>query len=117
MEGGSLKHIADKETLFIVHNVNPDFCKVNGSVTAFDIHQTLAEERAGYSPDTLSRGARVLHVGSIIKGVQGNAGKGVQSGVSQNHGDSKMIEGSERLFVNGKAACHDGHQADMNVKS
>ena len=112
-----MKHIADKESGYIVYNVEPDFCKVHGAVKSFDIVQSLSEERTDYSPDTFSRGEQVLHVNSVIKGVEGNAGKGVKSQVSQGIGDSVMIQGSERLFVNGQPACHHGHEADMNAKT
>jgi hypothetical protein len=112
-----LKHLAGKEAIFIVANVNPDFCEVDGGVVAFDIYQVLSSEHSGYSPDTFSRGAKVLHQGSIIKGVRGNAGKGVKSGVAKGSGDSIMIEGSERLLINGQPGCTHLHQADMNVKA
>jgi uncharacterized Zn-binding protein involved in type VI secretion len=112
-----LKHIADAESEFVVVNVNPDFCEVDGCVVGFDIHQELTKERADYSPDVFSRGGKVLHVGSIVKGVQGNAGKGIESGVSQGDGDVIVEEGSKLLFVNGKAVAHHGHRVTMNVKT
>ena len=112
-----LKHVADAESEFVVVNVTPDFCKVNGKVTPFDIHQKLMSEKAEYAPDFFSRGAKVLHEGSVIKAVVGNAGKGVLSGVSQGDGDSVMIEGARHLFVHGKAVSHHGHEAVMNVKT
>jgi hypothetical protein len=112
-----LRHFADKEAKFVVVNVTPDFCRVDGSVTAFDIKQELSSERANYSPDVFSRGGKVLHVGSIIRGVVGNAGEGVGSTVSQETGDVITTEGSKLLFVNGKGACHHGHEVLMNVKT
>lgn len=112
-----LRQFADKEALFAVINVTPDFCRVDGSVTAFDIKQVLSNERANYSPNVTSRGSKVLRVGSIIRGVEGNAGEGVGSTVSQGSGDVVTTEGSKILFVNGKAACHHGHQVEMNAKT
>lgn len=111
-----MKHIVDAEAEFVVTNVNPNFCRVDGKVIPFEISQNLSEEKTEYSPSLLSRGEKVLYVGSVTKGVVGNAGEGVLSGVSQDDGHSIAIEGSERLFVHGKAVCHDGHQALMNVK-
>lgn len=111
-----MKHIIDAESEFVVTNVNPNFCRVDGQVIPFEIAQRLCEEKTDYSPSLFSRGVKVLHVGSITKGVVGNAGEGVLSGVSQGDGHSIAIEGSERLFVHGRAVCHDGHQAYMNVK-
>lgn len=113
----SAKHIADAEDVFVAINVNPDFCEVDGCVVGFDIKQVLSEERTAYSRDVFSRGKRVLPVGSVIKGVVGNAGKGVLSGVSQGDGDIITDEGSDCLFVNGRPACHHGHKVRMNVKS
>src|SRR5262249_22628478 len=112
-----LKHIADAETKFVVVNVNPDFCKVHGKVTPFDIHQKLNSEKAQYAPDFFARGEKVLHVGSVIKGVVGNAGKGVLSGGSQGSCDCVTKEGARNLFVHGKAVCHHGHEVVMNVKT
>ena len=112
-----LKHVADAESQFVVVNVTPDFCKVNGKVTPFDIYQKLDSEKTAYAPDFFSLGTKVLHEGSVIKAVIGNAGKGVLSGVSQGSGDSVIIEGAPHLFVHGKAVSHDGHEVLMNVKT
>jgi uncharacterized Zn-binding protein involved in type VI secretion len=111
-----MKHIADKESAFFVYNVNPDFCRVHGAVKGFDIVQFLSQEKTAYSPNMTSRGARVLRVGSVVEAVKGNNGKGVRSTVARGTGDTIIIEGSDRLFVNGFPVCHDGHEVDMNVK-
>ena len=112
-----MKHLADAETEFYVLNVNPDFCDVDGAVIPFDIARTLEPEKSSYSPDVFSRGAKVLKVGSIVQGVQGNQGAGVYSGVAEEAGDVEMIEGSDLLFVNGMGAVHHGHAVLMNSKS
>lgn len=112
-----LRQFADAEDEFVVANVNPDFCRVDGCVVPFEIKQTLSSEKDAYSKDVFSRGKKVLKLGSVIRGVVGNAGEGVQSGVAEGSGDSVTIEGSKVLFVNGKAACHDFHQVEMNVKT
>jgi hypothetical protein len=111
-----VKHIADAESGFTVTNINPDFCDVDGTVIPFDIMQVLSEENTDYAENFFSRGAKVLRVGSIVKGVVGNAGEGVLSGVSQGEGHTITIEGSKRLFVGGKAVCHHLHRVLMNVK-
>ena len=112
-----LKHVADAESDFVITNVTPDFCKVDGSVCAFDIAQHLSSERTSYSENTFARGQKVLKEGSVIRGVKGNAGKGVLSGVSQGKGDCVVIEGADNLLVNGKRVAHHGHRAYMNVGS
>jgi hypothetical protein len=112
-----LNHIADAESKFVVVNVNPDFCKVDGATVPFDISQKISSEKTEYAPDFFARGEKVLHVDSVVKGVVGNAGEGVLSGVSQGAGDVVMREGAKHLFVHGKAVCHHGHEVEMNVQS
>lgn len=72
-----LKHVADAETKFVVVNVNPDFCKVDGKVVAFDISRDVSKEKTSYAQDLFARGEKVLPVGSVVKGVEGNAGEGI----------------------------------------
>jgi hypothetical protein len=114
-----MKHIADGEGGdFVVTNVNPDFCRVDGAVVPYEISQTLNHEKGrSFAQDFFSRGEKVLKVGSIIEGVVGNAGEGVLSGVSQGDGHTITIEGSQRLFVNKMPVCHHGHKVLMNVKA
>lgn len=111
-----MKHLADAETAFFVVNVNPDFCEVDGAVIPFDLVRNLEPERSSYSKDVFSRGAKVLKVGSIVRGVEGNAGAGVFSTVSEGAGNVELLEGSDLLIVNGKPAVHHGHLALMNSK-
>jgi hypothetical protein len=112
-----LKHIADAETEFVVINVNPDFCDVDGEVIPFDIYQVMSSERAEYAPDFFSRGGKVLLEGTIIRGVVGNAGEGVLSGVSQGKGDCIPIEGTDHLLSHGRRVCRHHHRCLMNVDS
>lgn len=112
-----MKHIADAEAEFVVTNVNPDFCKVDCKVVPYEISQKLSSEKVDYSPDFFAHSAKVLKEGSIIKGVVGNQGEGVLSGVAEGAGDSIMVEGTEHLFVNRKRVCRHGDKALMNVKS
>ena len=110
------KHIADAESTFVVVNVTPDFCKVNGKCVPFDISQILASEEGAYSPNFFARGNKVLKEGSVIRGVVGNAGKGVVSGVSQGGGDTVILKGTDHFLVNGRRVVRDGDPCLMNVK-
>ena len=111
------KHIADAESQWRVCNINPDMCIVNGQVVPFEIYQVLTPERSNYASTVYARGARVLHVDSIIKGVIGNAGKGVSSGVSQGGGDTRVVEGSSTVRVEGQWGARHQDLCDMNIKT
>lgn len=111
------KHAADAEGNFQTYNVTPDFCKIGKRVIAFDIQQVLAQEKSDYSSNVRARGCKVLYVGSVIKGVQGNAGSGIGSSVSQDAGDSRVLTGSSNLFVNGNPAARHGDEVTMNISS
>src|SRR5262245_24842614 len=117
MEGTRMaKRMADAEAMFKVVNISPDFCRVNGEVIAFDIEQILPPEKEAYSPDVLARGEKVLKLGSLVAGVEGNAGDGVLSTVSQRDGHTLMIDGDEKVLVNSSPVCRHGHLCLMNVK-
>jgi hypothetical protein len=111
------RHIADAEAKFKVVNIAPDFCKVNGQVVPFDIYQELPPEKSSYAKQVNARGEKVLHVDSIVKGVIGNAGSGVSSGVSQGGGDTIIIEGASSVRVEGKLCARHLDLCQMNVKS
>jgi hypothetical protein len=111
------RHIADAEAQFLVVNVSPDFCKVNGVVVPFDIYRKLPPEKSNYAKKVRARREKVLHVASIVKGVVGNAGQGVMSGVSQGGGDSVIIEGARNVRVEGQLCARHLDVCLMNVKS
>jgi hypothetical protein len=111
------KHIADAESTWKVCNINPDMCIVNGQVVPFEIYQVLTPEKSNYASTVHARGCKVLKVDSIIKGVIGNAGKGVSSGVSQGSGDTIVNEGAQSVRVEGKLGARHLDLCDMNVKS
>lgn len=111
-----LLHVADGEATFKVVNVSPDYCEVDGEVVPFDIEQTLEPEKVDYAPHTFARGKRILHEGSLVRGVVGNAGKGVLSEVATDGGDTLVTEGTPHFFVGGKKIARHGHQVQMNVK-
>lgn len=110
-------HIADGEVEFKVVNIVPDFCEVDGEVCPFDIERDLSNEKSSYAPNVRARGERVLPVGSVIKGVVGNAGSGVVSGVSLEGGDVVTIEGAKSVFAHGRAVCRHDDLVLMNAKT
>lgn len=110
------KHIADAEQKFRCVNVSPDMCIVGGKVVPFDIYKELTPEKANYAKNVFARDGKVLHVDSINKGVIGNAGSGVSSGVSQGGGNNIIIKGAKRVFVNGKQCARHLDPCSMNVK-
>ena len=109
-------HIADAESKFFVLNVTPDFCKVGKNVVAFDPMQTLDLEEAGYSSTVTARSKNVLLTKSVIDGVQGNAGKGLQSGVSLGDGNVQITTGSATVLIQNRMTARDGDLCLMNVK-
>ena len=111
------RHIADAESEFKVVNINPDLCFVNGAVVPFEIYRELPPEKSDYAHTVHARGCMVLHVDSVVQGVIGNAGQGVSSGVSQGGGDTKILEGSKSVRVEGKYGARHLDLCDMNVKS
>jgi hypothetical protein len=110
-------HIADAESTWKVVNISPDLCIVNGVVVPFEIYRELTPEKSNYASTVHARGCKVLHVDSINQGVIGNAGSGVSSGVSQGGGDTKILEGSQTVRVEGKLCARHMDLCDMNVKS
>lgn len=108
------KHIADAEGCFTCNNVTPDFCRVGKDVIPFDISRTLKPKKACYANSVFARGAQTLTIQSIIAGVDGNAGKGVKSGVSQADGSSEVQGGSGSVFVEGKKTARHGDEVLMN---
>jgi hypothetical protein len=109
-------HIADAESTFFVMAVTPDMCKVGKSIVAFKPFQFLPPEEKAYSTSVFARGEKVLMVKSIIDGVIGNAGKGLESKVSLMAASSKVTEGSHTVLVEGRMTARDGDEVDMNVK-
>jgi hypothetical protein len=109
------RHIADAEATFMVVNITPDFCIVNGVVVPFDIYKQLPPEKANYSSSVHARGEKVLHVDSVVKGVIGNAGSGVSSGVSQGSGNTLAVEGAKSVRVQGKLCTRHRDLCLMNV--
>lgn len=109
-----VKHIADAESEFRVVNVTPDFCKVGKAIIPFDIMQKLEPEKTSYTKTVFARGEKVLTVGSVVKGVKGNAGKGVISMVSGGQGNNKISSGANSVLIEGKKAARHLDTVHMN---
>ena len=112
----SARHIADAEAKFKAVNISPDFCKVHGKTVPFDIFRDLSPEKATYAKQVRARGVKVLTVDSIVRGVVGDMGKGVFSGVSQGKGDVVVIEGVDNLRAHGRLVTRHRSLCIMNVK-
>jgi Domain of unknown function (DUF4150) len=110
----NVPHVADAEAQFRVINVTPDFCIVGTAVVAFDPIQILQPEKLDYAKTVFSRSEKVLIKGSVVKGVLGNAGKGIASGVSLANGHVKVLEGSATVFIEDKAAARHDDLCEMN---
>ena len=99
----SLPHVADAEAEFVVVNIEPDFCEVEGQVVPFDIARALPTERGAYAATVIARGEKVLMVDSVIDGVDGDVGVGVISGTSLVAGANVMLSGAGTVLVEGRA--------------
>ena len=110
------KHIADAEAQFHVLNVTPDFCQVGNQIIPFDISQVLAPEKVAYAKTVFARGQPVLLLDSVIKAVNGNAGKGVASGLALGSGDTKIEDGSSTVFIEGRKTARHLDPVTMNGK-
>lgn len=108
-------HVADGEaTPFLVVNIEPDFCEVDGAVVPFEIKQVLGAERLAYAETVHARGKKVLTVGSVIQAVIGDAGAGVISGTATGSGYCVVIEGHPTINAEGKPVARHGHLVEMN---
>jgi hypothetical protein len=108
-------HIADAENSFFVLAVTPDICKVGKAIVAFKPFQTLPPEKAAYTTTVYARDEKVLLLDSLIKGVKGNAGKGIKSGVSLRKGHTQVIEGSQTVIIEDRLTARNGDEVEMNV--
>ncbi len=111
----TIPHIADAADEFFVLAVTPDMCRVGKEIVAFKPMQTLSPEEGRYSQRTYSRDQKILLVQSIIKGVTGNAGSGLKSGVSAGSGNVEVTEGCSNVEIEGRRVARDGDEVDMNV--
>lgn len=96
------KHIANREAQWVAENVCPDFCKVGKKVIPFDISRPLSNDLMHYATTVYARGEPILMADSVVQGVDGDAGKGVDSHVSQGSGHVWVKEGSPSVFAEGR---------------
>ncbi len=109
------KHIAHRSRYFFAVSITPDFCKVGDKVVPFDIAQTLDQEYRSYTQQVFSESIPILLVDSIVRGVQGNAGQGIHSGVSLATGQSRILTGDEGVIIEDKCVAREGNLVDMNM--
>lgn len=107
-------HVADAEKLFMAISVTPDFCMVEGNIVPFDIVAPLPPEHSNYASTVLARSEKVLTQGSLVAGVLGNAGLGVQSEVSLAGGHVKVLEGASRVFAESRPVARHGDLCEIN---
>ena len=99
-------HIAHAEGWKAI-SVAPDICKVGNAMVAFNSHATL-DNKVTASANVKARGTAVYRKGDVIKVVQGDAGKHIVSGTSLGSGHVKILDGHDKIKVNGQAiARHD----------
>lgn len=108
------KNVADAESQFLVVSVTPDFCQVAGQVLPYDIVAYLPPEKAVYAHSVLAHSEYVLTVDSVVAGVVGNLGMGVQSQVSLAGGNSQIVSGAGTVFVEGRKLARHDDLVEMN---
>ncbi|MDI1451768.1 PAAR-like domain-containing protein [Polyangium sp. 6x1] len=111
------KHVANREGIYLAINSSPDMCMVGEAVVPFEIYQTLDSEKTAFSTKVFVRRQPVLLAGSIIKGVIGNAGKGVLSGVAVEFGHIKVRDGAPKVFAEKRKLARHMDPVEMNGKA
>lgn len=109
-------HIADAEAEFCVLSVTPDFCEVDDTVVPFDIAQVLEPEKMDYARTVFARDEQVLLVKSVINGVMGNAGAGVDSEVALMTGHTRVRPNNSTVFVEDQQVARHGDLCEMNIQ-
>ncbi len=107
-------HIADAESDFYIIAVGPDVCRVGKKIVAYEPSQKLNQEKSAYAKTVFARDEKVLMVDSIVKGLIGNAGKGIYSGVAAKKGHSKILPNKRTVWVEDKQAAADGDEVMLN---
>ncbi len=107
------REIARKTNIAWAINTKKDFCKVGKDIIPFDIVCDLSKATT-YSKNVTANGKPVLSVDHVIPGMVGNAGSGIESGVSGIAGNVVLTNGSPSVTINGKAAVRHGDECKMN---
>jgi len=110
------KHVANQEAHWRAVNVSPDFCQVGNAVIPFDICQTLDQDLMHYAKTVYARGQPLVLRDSVIRGVSGDAGRGVVSGTSGGSGHVWIKAGSSTVFVEGRPVARHRDACWMNCK-
>jgi len=109
------KHVANREP-WVALNTDPDWCKVDDDVIPFDIGRTLDHELMLYAKTVFARGQPVVMLDSVAQGVEGDAGRGVNSKVSQDPGHVWVREGSTTVFAEGRPLSRHLDKVKMNSR-
>jgi len=110
------KHVANKEAQWVALNTEPDWCKVDDDIIPFDISRTLDHELMLYANTVFARGEPVLMLDSVVQGVVGDGGKGVDSKVSRGNGHVWVREGSPTVYAEGRPLSRHLDRVFMNCK-
>lgn len=112
----AIKHIGNRENIGIAHNINPDFCIVNGNTIPFDISRTFDHDKLQYAKTVYARGEPVVLVETISSGVIGNCGRGKDSKVSQAEGHVWMIDNDCTVYAEGRKVVRHKDPCWMNCQ-
>jgi enamine deaminase RidA (YjgF/YER057c/UK114 family) len=107
------REIARKTNIAWAINTKKDFCKVGRNVIPFDIVCDLSKATS-YSKNVTANSKEALTVDHVIPGMVGNAGSGIESGVSGLAGTVVLTNGSPTVTVNDKSAVRHGDDCKMN---
>src|SRR5262245_31574897 len=108
------KEIANKLSKPVAVSKNPDICCVDGALVPFDISRDLSHS-IKHSPNVNAQGVPVIHVDSLIKGVDGNKGEGISSGVAQQDGHVLVKTGAPLVNTNGRCTARNMSECEMNT--
>ncbi len=107
------REIARKINIAWAINTKKDFCKVGNATIPFDIVCDLSKATT-HSRTVFANSKEALTVTHRIPGMVGNAGKGVDSGVSQLAGYVLLSNGSPTVIINDQASVRHGDDCKMN---
>jgi Bacterial EndoU nuclease len=107
------REIARKTQIAWAINTKKDFCKVGKDIIPFDIVCDLSKA-SSYCTNVTANGQPVLAFGHVIPGMVGNAGSGIESGVSGLAGTVVLTNGSPTVTVGDKATVRNGDDCKMN---
>jgi hypothetical protein len=107
------REIARKINIAWAINTKKDYCKVGKDIIPFDIVCDLSKATS-YSKNVTANGKAVLSVDHVIPGMVGNAGSGIESGVSGLAGTVVLTNGSPTVTTNDKSTVRHGDDCKMN---